>query len=374
MALLGGLFLTSLDWAQTTRRTYPFLIYLLPIAGFGMAYAYHRWGTEISRGNNLVIQQINFPKGTISWLMAPFIFFSTIATHLFGGSAGREGTAIQMGASVADQLSLFFKHLQNYKSIILKCGVAAGFSAVFGTPLAALFFAFEFSKQKIINIYSFLPIAFSSFLAFYFTKIAGLKHSEYSLGIVPSITITSIFWTLISGVVFGLCAWFFCIGMEFTQKYFEKIKYPPFRTCLGGLVFVGIVVVFGTENTEKYHGLGLDHIALSFSTKVSSYDFLIKMILTLLVLGSGFKGGEVTPLFFIGATLGSALSAFIPIELGLLAAMGFIAVFSAAAKTPLACIIMGAELFGFEGSIYFILVCFVAFFVSGKKGIYKVVH
>lgn len=371
MSFFGAFFLLSLKWAYDTRHVYNYLIYFLPIIGFAIGYFYNRWGKEVVGGNNLIIDQINSPSKVISWKMLPFILFGTIGTHLFGGSAGREGTAVQMGASLADQFSKWFKLSGETRIIILKSGVAAGFSAVFGTPLAGLIFAFEVSKTGALNYKALFAASFSAFFAYLFMHLYLVPHTHYSIGVIPDMSFINFGWSILAGIIFGLCGLLFNLTLKFLNTQFSLIAYAPLRPFVGGSIFVVLVLVFGYEYTERFHGLGIEHIVFSFEHKVASYDFIAKLTLTAIILGSGFKGGEVTPIFFIGATLGNTISKLIPLPMGLLAGMGFVAVFAACANTPLATILMGIELFGHEGMYYFAIACVIAYLVSGNTGIYS---
>jgi len=367
----GALFLYGLEWAFQTRNTTPLLIWLLPIGGLLVGLLYYKWGKEVEGGNNLIIQEIISPTKPISFLMAPFVLFGTVVTHLFGGSAGREGTAVQIGASLSNQLSKIFKLNKTDREIVLKAGVAAGFSAVFGTPLAGTIFSLEVAKIGKANYQSITASLFSAILSYLVTNLWGVHHTHYSIKTIGDLNFENFLWAILAGVIFGLGGIAFSLSTKYSSKAFKKIKFAPFRPALGGILFAMIVFGIGYQETEPFHGLGINHILKSFTADVGNLDFLIKILLTALILGSGFKGGEVTPLFFTGATLGNTLSKFIPLERDLLAGMGFVAVFSAAANTPFTTIIMGIELFGSE-NIYFIsIACIVAYIVSGKTGIYK---
>ena len=372
----GSIFLYGLKWAYNSRTAHHWILWLLPIGGFTVGYIYNKWGKEVEGGNNLIIEEINTPTKPISFLMAPLILIGTVITHLFGGSAGREGTAVQIGASLSDQISKLFKLKKEDRKIILKAGVAAGFAAVFGTPLAGMIFSFEVAKTGVTNykslLISFTAAVLSNHIAHLLLEhIFNMHHVEYTIDSKIEMSFENFLWAILAGIAFGLAGMAFSLGTKYSGKLFKKIKYPPLRPALGGLIFVCIVFLFGYENTERFQGLGIEHIVFSFKEHVPSYDFLAKITFTSLILGAGFKGGEVTPLFFTGATLGNTLSKIIPLPLDLLAGMGFVAVFAAAANTPLTTIIMGIELFGTNGMYFIGLSCIIAYLVSGKTGIYK---
>jgi len=368
--------LYGLDWAYHTRNEFQYFICFLPIGGFLVGYIYQQWGKSVAGGNNLIIEQINSPNKVINFLMAPLVLAGTVVTHLFGGSAGREGTAVQIGASLADQCSKLFKFNNEERVIILKAGVAAGFAAVFGTPLAGMIFSLEVSSLGKTNYKSIAASLFAAILSnivtLHITHLWHLPHTHYPLeSVIENMTFVQFLWAILAGIIFGIGGLLFSIGTKYSGKLFSKISYAPFRPLIGGLIFAGIVFLIGFEATERFHGLGVPHIKESFEIQVPAYDFMAKIILTSLILGAGFKGGEVTPLFFTGATLGNAISRFIPLPMDLLAGMGFVAVFAAAANTPLATIIMGIELFGSEHMYFIGIACITAYLVSGKTGIYK---
>lgn len=364
----SAFFLVSLDWATDWRENHLWIIAFLPLAGLIIGLTYQYWGTEVVKGNNLLIEEFHSPNKIIPFKMAPLVLFGTIVTHLFGGSAGREGTAIQMGAAISDQFSKLFKLNADDRKIILIIGISAGFAAVFGTPLAGAVFALEVMVLGKKRTEAILPGLIAAFIADFTVTAWNVSHTQYDIPVVPEPDAINLLWAVLAGIIFGLTSWAFSKSMHFWTGLFKSmIRYAPFRPMIGGIFIALAVYMIG--NT-KYIGLGIPVIVSAFNEDLNSYDFLLKILFTSFTIGAGFKGGEVTPLFFIGATLGNALVWFVPLPVALLAGMGFAAVFSGATNTPIACTLMGIELFGMESAIFVGIACLISYFFSGHTGIY----
>lgn len=364
----SAFFLVSLEWVTQFRENNSWIIWLLPIGGLAIGLLYHYYGKDVVKGNNLLLEEYENPQKTIPLKMAPLVLIGTLITHLFGGSAGREGTAVQMGGAIADQFKKLFRLNNSERKTLVILGISAGFASVFGTPLAGALFALEVLYFSKINFRSIILSFLVAYFAYFTVEFWQVKHTHYSIPVLPSMSITHFMWVAIAGAVFGLSAMLFSRTTHFWGRLFSKfIKYPPLRPLVGGIVLAVAVYLIGTT---KFIGLGIPTIVDSFSTPNSSYDFLLKILFTGFTLGAGFKGGEVTPLFLVGATLGSALSLYIPLPIALLAGMGFVAVFSGATHTPIACTVMGMELFGIESGLFIGIACVVAYFTSGSVGIY----
>jgi len=273
-----------------------------------------------------------------------------------------------MSGAIADQFSKPFRLTQHDRSVLMTASVAAGFGAVFGTPLAGAVFALEIAASGSIKPKAILPAFFAAFLADLITRLWHIQHTVYHIDIIPPVSVLHILYAVAAGIFFGLCAAAFTQGMHGASFLYKRaIKFPPLRPLAGGIIVAALIWATGAE---KYSGLGIPVIVQSFHTTLPPYDFLLKMFFTILTLAAGFKGGEVTPLFFIGAVLGNALACFIPLPIGLLAGMGFVAVFAGATNTPVACAVMGVELFGAGCGIYVVVACIIAYLFSGNGSIY----
>jgi len=373
-------FLWSLDWVTQTRWQYPWLLWLLPVAGVAVGFVYHWFGRSVEGGNNLILDQIHSPGGGVPWRMAPLILFGTVVTHLVGGSAGREGTAVQMGGSLASGLGRLVRLDAAETRILLMAGIAAGFGAVFGTPLAGAIFALEVLMIGSMKYEALLPCFIAAVVADWTCHAWNIQHTTYHITFAGSGRF-NLDWLLLGKVAvaaaaFGLVSTLFAELSHRLHAFFKRIcPFAPLRPAIGGALVIGLVYLAGTRD---YLGLG---VVSPDPTGVSIVNFFTqdtihhgswawKIVFTVITLSCGFKGGEVTPLFFIGAALGNALAGLLGAPTDLFAALGFVAVFAGAANTPLACTIMGIELFGATHAIYIATACFLAYVFSGHSGIY----
>jgi len=361
-------FLLSLDWATRTREATPWLMTLLPIAGFVVGWAYYRLGKPVEAGNNLIIDEIHDPKKVIPRRMVPLVFLGTVISHLFGASVGREGTAVQMGGALADQLTALFRLRQEDRRILLMVGMSAGFAAVFGTPLAGALFGLEVLAIGRLRYDALFPCVIAAIVADQVCLAWGVHHAVYVVGSVAPLTGWTVCSVIVAGIIFGLVGLLFAAATHRVGAMMKRrIGYPPLRPFVGGAVIAGSVYLL---HTQAYIGLGIPTIVAAFDHPLPWWDSVGKFGYTVASLGSGFKGGEVTPLFFIGATLGNSLAPLLHLPFAMLAGLGFVAVFAGAANTPLATIVMAIELFGPPMAPFAAIACVASYLFSGHTGIY----
>jgi H+/Cl- antiporter ClcA len=364
----SALLLWSLEVATRIRDSHLWLIWLLAPAGAAVGLLYKHFGSSVEAGNNLILDEIHDPKETVPLRMTPLILIGTFLTHLFGGSAGREGTAIQTGASLADQLSRPFHLDATDRRIVLMAGISAGFGSVFGTPLSGAIFGIEVLAMGRLSYEAIAPCVMAAFVADLVTRAWHIHHTIYTVTSVPQMNFAGILWSMLAGIAFGLTGMAFArLTHSISALARRFIPYAPLRPFIGGSL---VTIAVFSLHTTRYIGLGIPTILDSFHKPVPIYDFAAKSLFTAVTLGTGFKGGEVTPLFYIGATLGNALSHILPLPSSLLAGMGFVAVFAGAANTPIASTLMAVELFGGEAGAYAGIACVLAYVFSGQTGIY----
>lgn len=368
MGIISFVFLKMLGLSSVFREFFPYCIWFLPLSGMLTAFVYKRYGGESSKGNNLIIQSAN--EGVkVPKRLAFLTFIFTLLTHFSGGSAGREGTAVQIGgtltSNVADKLG--FKN-ENRKIIILS-GLSAAFGSVFGTPLAGAFFGMEVCCIGQLSVSAVIPCFLSSYLANAVTLLLGATHEVHKISAIPSLDIKSVLVFISASILFGLIGKLFALGVKYLKLLYAKIFKNTVLSALIGSVIVVLLIVL--LNLNEYEGLSTWQQTTAFEGNANWYDMPVKFILTTLTLGAGFQGGEVTPLFDIGASFGGWYANLFGIEPSFLAAIGLICVFGSAANTPITTIMLGIELFGAEAVPYFVFASLISFIASGKSGIYS---
>lgn len=365
---IGGLFRFCVDVATSVRTTYDFMIYFLPLAGLVIVFLYKITKLSKEADTNLVIKSVRSDT-KVPLLLAPVIFLSTVLTHLFGGSAGREGAALQLGGCIGEQVGDLFHLDEKDLHICVLCGMSGLFSALFSTPVTATIFAMEVISVGIFYYSAFVPCIVSSIVAVSITKLMGLEPMMYVLKNAPEVTMWSVITAAVIGLTCAIVGMVFCLGLRYTHKFAEKfLKNEYLRIFCGGVIIVLLTLVVGT----RYNGIGSDviHAALSYGD-INWYDALLKILFTAITIGFGFKGGEIIPTLFIGATLGYVVGNFIGIDPAFSAALGMVALFCAVVNCPMASFALSVELFSGGNILLFAVAISVAFMLSGYYGLYS---
>ena len=357
--------------AENSRLAHPWLVYLLPIAGVVIALLYRYFGKDKDISTNTIIHAIHtddkIPKAT-----APLIIIATLLTHLCGGSAGREGAALQLGGSLSDTfLSPFQKKLHISSSdrhIIIMCGMAATFCALFCTPVTAVIFSLELATIGAMYYAALVPCTISSLIGYLISNFFGFKASVYSVGFA-SINLIPILQTVALGAMCALVSILFLLIMRIMTKFFKKyIKNTCLRAFVGGVIIIILTLLVGST---KYNGAGMSIVEVAMRGETKFYDFLLKILFTAVTLASGFKGGEIVPSFFAGATFGCSAGLLLGMDPSFAAALGLLGVFCGVTNCPLASIVLGVELFGSQGILFYSIVCAVSYMLSGYSGLYS---
>lgn len=368
MGIISFVFLKMLGLSSVFREFFPYCIWFLPLSGMLTAFVYKRYGGESSKGNNLIIQSANegfkVPKR-----LAFLTFIFTLLTHFSGGSAGREGTAVQIGGTLTSNVDDKLGFKNGDRKIIILSGLSAAFGSVFGTPLAGAFFGMEVCCIGQLSVSAVIPCFLSSYLANAVTLLLGATHEVHKISAIPSLDIKSVLVFISASILFGLIGKLFALGVKYLKLLYAKIFKNTVLSALIGSVIVVLLIVL--LNLNEYEGLSTWQQTTAFEGNANWYDMPVKFILTTLTLGAGFQGGEVTPLFDIGASFGGWYANMFGIEPSFLAAIGLICVFGSAANTPITTIMLGIELFGAEAVPYFVLASLISFIASGKSGIYS---
>lgn len=364
--LVGSAFHMTVSRFTEIRTANGWLIYLMPVGGLAIAALYHCTKME-GEGTNNVIEAI-YKGEKVPTMLLPVIFIATAITHLVGGSAGREGAALQIGGSIGSKIGRTLRLDEKDMPIVTLCGMSAVFSALFGTPLTAAIFALEVISVGIFYYSAFIPCLVSSMVAYAISRLLGIAPTRFSVSIEP-LEVTMILAVVILAVICALVSIVFCVAVHRTEKIAsEKIKNRFLRAFVGGCILVALTLLVGSHD---YNGAGTDVIAGAIGGECPDFAFFWKIVFTAVTIGCGFKGGEIVPTFFIGAALGCVVGPLIGIPAGFAAAIGLIAVFCGAVNCPIASIILSVEMFGSSELIYFALACGISFMLSGYFGLYS---
>jgi len=352
------------------RAAQPMIILGLPLGGLAIVFLYRLFRNTEDRGTNMVITSIHSSEN-VPLRMAPSIFLSTVVTHLFGGSAGREGAAIQLGGSIANRIGKLLRLDENSQRIIIMCGMSAGFSALFGTPLAATIFSLEVISVGIMHYSALVPCATASLIASFVAKFLRVPPEVFPIAAVPAMNAAVFFKLVLLAAMFGGVSILFCMAMHGAEHLFRRwLKNAYVRIFLSGCIILGLCAAL---RTTEYLGSGMEIIedVLHHGSRAKPYAFLMKIIFTALTLGAGFKGGEIVPSLTIGAAFGSVMAALFGLPMELAAACGMVGVFCGVTNCPIASLLISFELFGFEGMPYYLVSVAVSYMLSGYYGLYS---
>lgn len=364
--LVGTLFHFGVHEVTAFRGTHPWVLYLLPLAGLVIVGFYKLTGTD-GLGTDDIIDAVHQGK-LLPILLLPAIFFGTILTHLCGGSAGREGAALQMGGTIGQYLGRHFQLDDRDLRVATLAGMAAFFSALFGTPLAATVFAIMVISIGVIYHVALYPSLLAALVAYGVSIYLGVEPTRFAVS-VPEQTVGIFVRVALLGVLCALVSILFCQVMHGAGHLMKRIRNPWLRVACGGAAIIVLTLIFGTD----YNGAGMEIVtaAVEQGTVAVPWAFLLKLIFTAITLAAGFKGGEVVPSFFVGATFGCAAAPLLGLPAGFGAAVGLAAVFCGVTNCPLASTLLAVELFGAEGLLYFALACCLSYMLSGYQGLYS---
>ena len=365
---LGAGFRYAVNYVTEIREEYSWLCFLLPVGGVMIAFLYRVTKLSGHADTNLIINSVR-TEGKVPLYLAPVIFLSTVITHLFGGSAGREGAALQLGGCIGSAIGRSVKLGEKDMHLAVMCGMSGLFSALFGTPLTATIFAMEVISVGIIYYSAFLPCIVSALTAYGITLPFGLTPTAYPLTDIPELSVVTILLVAVIGLAAALVSMAFCITLEQIHKFAAKtFKNEYLRVIVGGAVIALLTLILGT----RYNGIGGSVItAAVVDGEALPYDFVLKMLFTAITIGFGYKGGEIIPTFFIGSTMGALIGSLIGLPPGFSAAIGLVALFCGVVNCPIASLVLSVELFGSGGLLYFAVAVCLSYMLSGYYGLYS---
>ncbi len=364
----GALFHVSVTRSNELFTLYDKLILLLPFGGLLIVAIYKKSRMLANKGTDSILASIRGEEG-VPFVLAPLIFISTVITHLFGGSAGREGAALQLGGSIGSTIGKIFRLDPKDMHIVIMCGMSALFSALFGTPVTATFFALGVTSVGIMYYSGLVPCLISAFAAYLITTFAGIEPAGFVIRTIPAVTVVTMLKTMLLAALCAELSIIFCMVMHYTARYMKIwFKNPYIRIFVGGLVIVALTYLL---DTRAYNGSGMYVIENAVTGgHAKTFAWVFKIIFTAITIGSGFKGGEIVPTFFIGSTFGCVMAGLIGISPGFGAAIGMISMFCGVLNSPVTSILLSVELFGSQGLIFFALAAGVSYMLSGYYGLY----
>lgn len=368
VGLVATAFYYGMGFVTDIRLSHPWVIFFLPIGGLFIVFSYHILKYENDEGTNLVLSAIH-SNNHLPFRVAPLIFLGTLITHLFGGSAGREGAALQMGGSIGNSLGRLFRFDDKDKHIMIMCGMSAAFSALFGTPMAAAIFSMEVVSVGVMYYVALVPCVISSLVAHAIAASFHVKNEFFLIETIPNFTIKTASIISALAILCAIISIFFCIALHETSKWYKKLFENKYlRVVVGGVIIVILTLLVGDQT---YNGTGMNIIEQCIDGSVRPEAFILKIIFTALTLGAGYKGGEIVPSFFIGAGFGCLFGLLFGFSPTLCTAVGMTAVFCGVTNCPISSLLISFELFGYDAMPYFLLTISLSYMLSGYFGLYK---
>lgn len=365
--LIGAVFHKCLDYATEFRLHNTYITYLMPVGVIVIIAMYNLFGNKGKLNTNLIITSVR-KEEKIPLVIVPVIFLGTVITQFFGGSAGREGAALQLGGGIGYNLGKVLKLNKNDIHIITMAGMGSVFSALFSTPVTAAIFSVEVISVGAFNFTALLPCIIASVIAFRVSNLFGIDREAVSL-MIDDISGAIIGKVIVLAVLCAIVSILFCLAIKKCGQLMKTVfKNPYLRGIVGALILVGLTIAVGTFD---YNGAGMNIVEKALAGNARSYDFILKMVFTAITIAAGFKGGEIVPAFFVGATFGCVMGPLLGIGSGFAAAIGMVAVFCGVVNCPIASIILSVEMFGAEGIALFGVACAVSYIMSGHSGLYK---
>ena len=364
--VVGALFHLGVNYATSVRLAHPWVLYLLPLGGLVIAGLYRLCKLE-GKGTNAVIESVHFGSD-VPVLLVPLIFVSTVITHLCGGSAGREGAALQIGGGIGYHTGRLLHLGEKDLPLATLCGMSGVFSALFGTPLTATVFALEVISVGVLYYAGLVPCITAAMTGYLISLLLGVPPTRFTVA-MPALDAWTMLLVLVLAILCALVSILFCRGLHITEHLAARlVKNSYLRAAAGGVVIIALTLLLGTTD---YNGAGMDVIQRALNGQANGWAWLLKLLFTAITIGCGFKGGEVVPSFFVGAAFGCWVGTLLGLPPAFAAAIGLVAVFCGAVNCPIASVVLSVEMFGAEGMLYFAMACAISYVLSGYCGLYS---
>ena len=364
--VVGALFHLGVNYATSVRLAHPWVLYLLPLGGLVIAGLYRLCKLE-GKGTNAVIESVHFGSD-VPVLLVPLIFVSTVITHLCGGSAGREGAALQIGGGIGYRAGTLLHLGEKDLPLATLCGMSGVFSALFGTPLTATVFALEVISVGVLYYAGLVPCITAAMTGYLISLLLGVPPTRFTVA-MPALDAWTMLLVLVLAILCALVSILFCRGLHITEHLAARlVKNSYLRAAAGGVVIIALTLLLGTTD---YNGAGMDVIQRALNGQANGWAWLLKLLFTAITIGCGFKGGEVVPSFFVGAAFGCWVGTLLGLPPAFAAAIGLVAVFCGAVNCPIASVVLSVEMFGAEGMLYFAMACAISYVLSGYCGLYS---